>query len=85
MHPYYFFRVMLLLLLITVLVVTPTYISGEPDVTGTSTGGEWKDFWVIRLSMNLLGYMTIVIPGYFLIRYVRQTNYLDRAGKCFRF
>ena len=69
--------------LLIFLVVTPAYISGEPDTTGTGSGNEWKDFWIVRLILNLLGYATIVIPGYLIISYVRKTGYLDRASKYF--
>jgi len=41
---------------------------------------DWTDFWLLRLLFNLAGYATIILPGYLLIRYVRQSGYLDKAG-----
>ena len=31
----------------------------------------------LSLLLNLLGYSTILVPGYYVIQYVRQSNYLD--------
>ncbi|CAD6238369.1 GSCOCG00008449001-RA-CDS [Cotesia congregata] len=36
--------------------------------------------WIIRLSLNLLGYTTILLPGYLVYKYVRHSKYLQRAG-----
>jgi len=33
--------------------------------------------WLLSLLLNLLGYSTILVPGYYVIQYVRQSNYLD--------
>ena len=74
-------RMMMLTVVFTFLVMTPIYISGEPDTNSTESGNAWKDFWVVRLLLNLFGYATIVIPGYLIISYVKRTGYLDRAGK----
>lgn len=37
----------------------------------------WQDVWVFRFFLNILGYGTIIIPGYFLIRYFKRINYLE--------
>ncbi|KAL7642499.1 UNVERIFIED_CONTAM: hypothetical protein RMT77_007060 [Armadillidium vulgare] len=37
------------------------------------------DSW-IHLLLNLLGYATIIIPGYFLIKYIKNSQYIERAG-----
>lgn len=37
----------------------------------------WSDVWVFRFFLNLLGYSTIIIPGYLLIRYFKRINYLE--------
>merc|ERR1719348_1391724 len=34
-------------------------------------------FWMTALALNLLGYATIFLPGYYIIKYVRESNYLD--------
>lgn len=37
----------------------------------------WQDIWVFRFFLNILGYSTIIIPGYLLIRYFKRINYLE--------
>lgn len=39
----------------------------------------WHDVWFFRFLVNMLGYATIVVPGYFLISYLKRSNYLDRG------
>lgn len=34
-------------------------------------------FWLLSLLLNLIGYATIFVPGYYIIQYVRKTNYLE--------
>lgn len=44
----------------------------------------WQEFWLFRFLINILGYSTIIIPGYLLIRYFKRSNYLDTgSGLCF--
>ena len=72
------FRIMAVVGILVILLLIPTVILAQsmgPD--GTS---EWKDFWIARLFLNLLGYAIIVVPGYVVIRYVRKSKYLDTAG-----
>ncbi|XP_051511581.1 adenosine 3'-phospho 5'-phosphosulfate transporter 1-like isoform X1 [Myxocyprinus asiaticus] len=48
--------------------------------------GGWQDVWLFRLFLNVLGYATIIIPGYFLISYFKRINYLETGrGLCFPF
>lgn len=37
----------------------------------------WYDFWFIRFLVNVLGYSTIIVPGYLLICYFKRINYLE--------
>lgn len=37
----------------------------------------WQDVWVFRFFLNILGYSTIIIPGYLLIHYFKRINYLE--------
>ncbi|KAH9507303.1 hypothetical protein Btru_056868 [Bulinus truncatus] len=41
---------------------------------------EWKDIWVVRLAFNLLGYATIFVPGFLLVRYLKKIKYNEIAG-----
>ena len=38
------------------------------------------DLWFVRLAVNLLGYATIFVPGYMMIRYLRKVRYDENAG-----
>ncbi|ELU01129.1 hypothetical protein CAPTEDRAFT_94388 [Capitella teleta] len=38
-----------------------------------------SDFWMFRLMLNVIGYGSIMLPGYLLIRWVRSSKYLERA------
>ncbi|KAG7460710.1 hypothetical protein MATL_G00201660 [Megalops atlanticus] len=58
--------------------------------TALATGEEssiledWRDVWLFRFFLNILGYATIVIPGYLLIRYFKRISYLETGrGICF--
>lgn len=37
----------------------------------------WQDVWVFRFFLNILGYSSIIIPGYLLIRYFKRINYIE--------
>lgn len=46
----------------------------------------WHDVWLFRFLLNMLGYSTIIIPGYLLIKYFKRVNYLETGhGICFPF
>lgn len=47
------------------------------DADDASLLGGWQDVWLFRLFLNVLGYATIIIPGYFLISYFKRINYLE--------
>lgn len=47
-----------------------SYMHGE----GISEG------WVFRLSLNLLGYATILVPGFALFLYVKKSKLDERYG-----
>ena len=74
-------RVMAVAGVIVIFLATPTIILGQSATgEGTGSGSEWRDFWMFRLSLNLLGYAIIIVPGYLIIRYVKKSNLLDTAG-----
>lgn len=41
----------------------------------------YRDSWIAHLAVNLLGYATILVPGYILKCYVQRSKYLDVVGK----
>ncbi|XP_061603104.1 adenosine 3'-phospho 5'-phosphosulfate transporter 1 [Cololabis saira] len=44
----------------------------------------WQDVWLFRFLLNILGYSTIIVPGYLLINYFKRSNYLETgSGLCF--
>ncbi|XP_043075020.1 adenosine 3'-phospho 5'-phosphosulfate transporter 1 isoform X2 [Puntigrus tetrazona] len=58
--------------------------SVSADAEDASLLGGWQDVWLFRLFLNILGYATIIIPGYFLISYFKRINYLETGrGVCF--
>lgn len=36
---------------------------------------------IVRLCLNLLGYATVLLPGYLIYKYVRYTKYIQKGGK----
>ncbi|RUS89657.1 hypothetical protein EGW08_002578 [Elysia chlorotica] len=44
---------------------------------------DWKEFWVFKLALNLLGYATIFVPGYLIISHLRRNRYNESAGPGF--
>ncbi|KAK2190658.1 hypothetical protein NP493_72g04056 [Ridgeia piscesae] len=77
--------VFLVAFLVATIVCQHFYAAAEPqnEVTnGTKplTGIQWKEFWVFRLLLNLIGYGTIIVPGYLIIRYVRGTELIKQTG-----
>ena len=40
-------------------------------------------YWLMSLLLNLIGYSTVLLPGYYVIQYVRQSNYLDLGQPSF--
>lgn len=51
------------------------------DMSKTVLPAHLVDTWVIRLAKNLLGYATLIVPGYILLRYVRRVNYAEQADR----
>lgn len=37
--------------------------------------------WIIRLTLNTLGYLTVLLPGFLIHKYVHHSKYLQREGK----
>lgn len=50
----------------------------EPDMLSDLTNS-----WAASLAVNLLCYSTIFIPGYFIIQYIKNSKYIDRASSSF--
>lgn len=65
------------IVLVIINIILPCVL-GEESAEGD--GRYWMDFWVVRLLLNLLGYATIFVPGYMLIRYLRNIRYNETAG-----
>ncbi|KAK7907630.1 hypothetical protein WMY93_016242 [Mugilogobius chulae] len=64
-----------------VLLLFPSSVASQAEGSLLNT---WQEFWLFRFLVNVLGYSTIIIPGYLLIRYFKRSNYLDTgSGLCF--
>ncbi|KAJ9601154.1 hypothetical protein L9F63_000674, partial [Diploptera punctata] len=55
------------------------------DLKGdTAVLSSFEGSWLFRLSLNILGYATIFVPGFLIYKYVKKSNYLERTGPgCF--
>lgn len=76
-------RVMMFVGLFVFLIAVPSFIHGQSAVeaAGEKTWiSELHQYWVFRLFLNLMGYATIIVPGYLIIRYIRQSTYMEKAG-----
>ncbi|VDI57606.1 solute carrier family 35 (adenosine 3'-phospho 5'-phosphosulfate transporter), member B2 [Mytilus galloprovincialis] len=72
--------IMWFVILVIINVILPCVL-GEESQSGDGT--HWMDFWVVRLLLNLLGYATIFVPGYLLMRYLRNIRYNETAAPSF--
>lgn len=43
---------------------------------------QWKDFWLTQLTFNIVGYASVIVPFYFMVSYLKRTQYFERARKC---
>uniref|UniRef100_A0AAZ3RZZ3 Adenosine 3'-phospho 5'-phosphosulfate transporter 1 n=1 Tax=Oncorhynchus tshawytscha TaxID=74940 RepID=A0AAZ3RZZ3_ONCTS len=64
-----------------VLILLPSTLAADKE---SSLLQDWHDVWLFRFFLNVLGYATIIIPGYFLIGYFKRINYLETGrGICY--
>lgn len=56
------------------LILLPSTLAADKE---SSLLQDWHDVWLFRFFLNVLGYATIIIPGYFLIGYFKRINYLE--------
>jgi len=80
--PFVFYRatsvaMMWFVSLVIINIILPCCLGEE---SAAADGSHWMDFWVVRLLLNLLGYATIFVPGFLLIRYLRSIRYNETAG-----
>ena len=66
---------------VVVLLGIPTFAEENPVVGAEDGESNWTDFWIVRLGLNLLGYASIIVPAWLVIRYVRSSGYLERGGE----
>ncbi|KAL5008405.1 hypothetical protein ScPMuIL_013986 [Solemya velum] len=64
--------------LFVVNIVLPGVLGEES--TAPDGGDGLMDFWIVRLLTNLMGYATIFVPGYLLIRYFRNVRFNETGG-----
>ncbi|CAH1792381.1 unnamed protein product [Owenia fusiformis] len=78
------FGIMVALLLSFILLILPSVLRGQETAAEGATVGvfsKFQDFWLFRLLLNLIGYATIIVPGYFLIQYLKKIKYNERQAK----
>ena len=66
---------------VVLLLAIPTFAEENPVVGEEDGESKWTDFWIVRLGLNLLGYASIIVPAWLVIRYVRSSGYLERGGE----
>ncbi|XP_015206571.1 adenosine 3'-phospho 5'-phosphosulfate transporter 1 [Lepisosteus oculatus] len=65
---------------LVLVMLLPAQAAGEDSLSLNT----WTDFWLFRFILNVLGYATIIVPGYLLIKYFKSINYLETGrGICF--
>ena len=54
------------------------------DVLGSPLPGQLDEMtsytWIEALIVNSLGYASVIIPGFLIIKYLKQSHYLERHG-----
>ena len=79
--------VMRLLFLLLSVAIYGAQATGDENLGNTQSGVGTnakegaRDNWITNLSWNLLGYATIIIPGAFIIRMLKNSNFNERSGK----
>ncbi|XP_061668821.1 adenosine 3'-phospho 5'-phosphosulfate transporter 1 [Syngnathoides biaculeatus] len=63
-----------------VLLLFSSAVAAQEDESSLLDG--WREVWLFRFLVNVLGYSTIIIPGYLLIRHLKRTNYSDTGSGC---
>lgn len=64
-----------------VFVLAVTLTGAHADLAEKFLPAEYVDFWFLRLILNLIGYGTIIVPGYFLIQYFRRVRYDEQKKR----
>ena len=52
-----------------------------PNIAAKDPTYRWTDFWIVRLSLNILGYGSVCLPAWLIIQYVKRSGYLERGGE----
>lgn len=73
----------LLFLFSLIFIVTSSilYILNESATETLLTETNKNYDWIIRGCLNILSYLTIILPGYIVFKYIRRINYLDKTGE----
>ena len=66
-----------------VILLLTNVIGAKADLAEKFLPADYVDFWFLRLTLNLIGYGTIIVPGYLLIQYYRRIRYDEqKKRKC---
>ena len=75
-------------IIVLLVIVTTSYQShftqaADPaaDIVPKVPTESWTDFWIVRLGLNILGYGSVCLPAWLLIRYIKRSGYLERGGE----
>lgn len=87
MNMFVFSRLLVIITLVTLYAVTHLlrYVVDDSSINAVNGGDNknavFKGSWLFRLSLNLLGYATIFIPGFLIFKYIKISKYLERSGE----
>ncbi|XP_063990883.1 adenosine 3'-phospho 5'-phosphosulfate transporter 1 [Diachasmimorpha longicaudata] len=59
--------------------IVKSFTSSQSDILKPSVSYSW----IIRLALNVLGYGTVLLPGYLVYKYICFSKYLQRGGSGF--
>ena len=63
-------------------ILLPSFFVRDHAVVGA--GAPWREFWLVRLALNLLGYATVALPIALMVHYLKRNKYNEMAGECLR-
>ena len=68
-----------------IFVVLLAFLVGtHADLAGKLLPADDVDLWFLRLTLNLIGYGTIIVPGYLFIQYYRKIRYDEPKKRKYR-
>lgn len=68
------------LIISIVLCLANAHVANAAEEGDKDASEGWMDYWFIRLGLNVLGYLSVVVPAWLVISYIRRSGYLEKGG-----